>query len=103
MELSDNTAGFSFKVDAPLNMRLDNTEAELGNQTAESLLATSSEDELIRILKEYGEEEEATHIARAIIAARKVSPKERTLQLAEIVKKVKRKKGQKIHPATKTF
>ncbi len=93
--LNNAERGFSFQTDGPLDMRMDNRQ-EL---TAQTVVNEYSESELIKILKEYGEEPKAKKIAQAIIATRPISS---TLQLAEIVEKHYGRRG-KIHPATRTF
>jgi len=96
MQLDDASRGFSFRHDAPLDMRMgpdSRSAAEIVNET--------SEEELARILREYGEEPMARRIARAVVAAR---PLETTVQLADVVRSVKRaKKPRDIDPATLTF
>jgi 16S rRNA (cytosine1402-N4)-methyltransferase len=95
MQLDDASRGFSFRHDAPLDMRMgpDST-------SAADLVNTLGEDELASILHEYGEEPQARRIARAIVAARPVTT---TAQLAEIVRGVKRSRPHDIDPATLTF
>jgi 16S rRNA (cytosine1402-N4)-methyltransferase len=87
--------GFSLKSEGPLDMRMD-TDQDL---TAERVVNTYSEDELIRILREYGEEPKARQMARTIIAAR---PLTNTTELAEIAKKVWPGHS-RVHPATRLF
>jgi len=87
--------GFAIKYDGPLDMRMDQSQS----LTAETIVNNYSEDDLIRILKQYGEEPRARSIAKAIIAAR---PIHTTSQLADIV--AKQFRGyHKVHPATRTF
>jgi len=96
LQLDDASRGFSFRHDAPLDMRMGPD----SRSAAEIVNATSAE-ELARILREYGEEPMARRIAQAIVAAR---PVETTAQLAEIVRGVKRaKRPHDIDPATLTF
>ncbi len=94
--------GFSFRFDAPLDMRMN---AEDGTETAADLLAALSEFEIARIIYEYGEERLSRRIARRIVWKREQNePIETTRQLAETVEKaVGRGSKDKIHPATKTF
>ena len=80
-QLDTAERGFSYIRDAALDMRMDNT----SGVTAEELVNTLPEEELARIFFEYGEERYARRIARAIAAARAVSPVETTLQLADII------------------
>jgi len=87
--------GFSFRGDAPLDMRMDQSESE----TAADVVNTYSQRELERIIREYGEEPRARAVARAIVAAR---PFNTTKQLAAVVRQAA------VHPkdidaATKTF
>ncbi len=87
--------GFSFQNDGPLDMRMD----QARGQTAAELIDSLREDELVRILKEYGQEPRARVIAKAILAARPLST---TLELSQLVEKTIGRRG-KIHPATRTF
>jgi 16S rRNA (cytosine1402-N4)-methyltransferase len=98
LQLDDASRGFSFRFDAPLDMRMgpDSTRAaDLVNQLDES--------ELARILRDYGEEPMARRIARAIVDARQSAPIETTGQLAAIVRSVKKSKPKEIDPSTLTF
>ncbi len=94
--------GFSYREDAPLDMRMDP-----GNQTltAQEVVNTTNETDLARILRAYGDERFAPRIARAIVAARAKEPITSTVQLAEIVRAAipaaRRRGGH--HPARKTF
>lgn len=93
--------GLSFSKDGPLDMRLnyDNT------LTAAKIVNEYPEEQLTRILKEYGEERFARNIAQAVIQERKDKAIETTKALAEIIERAipKRFHAKKIHPATKTF
>lgn len=97
-QLDNVSRGFSYKTDAPLDMRMD-TSAGI---TAKDLLNTSGEAEIARILREYGEEKWAKRIARFIVERRPVST---TGELADIVKAAipapARREGG--HPAKRTF
>ncbi len=95
--------GFSFRFDAPLDMRMNAGDDE--TPTAAELLAALSEFDIARIIYEYGEERMSRKIARRIVWKRELGePIETTKQLAETVEKaVGRDKKDKIHPATKTF
>ncbi len=98
MQFDDAGRGFSFRFDAPLDMRMgpDSTSAaDLVNQLDEAALA--------RILREYGEEPMARRIARAIVEARAAGRIETTGQLAAIIRGVKKGKPHDIDPATLTF
>jgi 16S rRNA (cytosine1402-N4)-methyltransferase len=92
--------GFSFMLDGPLDMRMDAS----SSQTAADLINALSREELVRIIREYGEESRAGAIARAIEKARARGPITRTVQLAEIVSGVfPPYPPRRIHPATLTF
>ena len=98
-QLDEADRGFSFMRDGPLDMRMDPG----SGTSASDWLAFVEERELKQVLRKYGEENNAGRIARAIVAARNESPITRTAQLAHIVEVASPKRGQKIHPATKTF
>lgn len=102
LQFDSETRGFSFRFDAPLDMRMD---ADADTETAAELLATLSEFEIARIIYEYGEEKFSRRIARRIVERRmRGEPIKTTGELAELVKKsVRRGKKDKIHPATRTF
>jgi 16S rRNA (cytosine1402-N4)-methyltransferase len=89
--------GFSFLRPGPLDMRMDQTQ----EVTAAYVLNHSSQDELGRILTDYGEERRAKTIAALIIDARPIASTEQLASLIE--KKFPRRFGKKAHPATKTF
>lgn len=92
--------GFSFQSDGPLDMRMDQRAA----RTAADLVNTLSRQELTAILREYGEEQKAALIAKAIEKARARGPITTTMQLAEIVASVfPPYPPRRIHPATQTF
>ncbi len=95
MQLDDAARGFSFRFDAPLDMRMG---AE--GTTAADLVNTFDAFALAKILRDYGEEPMAKRIARAIVEAR---PLQTTTQLADVVRSVKRAKPNDIDPATLTF
>jgi len=97
-QMSDPARGFAFSYDGPLDMRLDPSAAV----TARELVETLPEDELVRILREYGEEKAARPIARKIVAARNEGPISTTGQFAALVRSVVRYSGG-INPATRTF
>ena len=79
-QLDDAARGFSYRADAPLDMRMSQQ-----GETAADLVNTESREELARILRDYGEEPFAWQIAGRIVEARENSPIETTLQLADIV------------------
>jgi 16S rRNA (cytosine1402-N4)-methyltransferase len=93
--------GFSFTLDAPLDMRMDRS----SGLSAYDLVNTFTEKELENIIKNYGEEIMARRIARAISARRKISPVRTTVELADIITRAlpPQFKRRRIHPATKTF
>ncbi|MBK7405237.1 MAG: 16S rRNA (cytosine(1402)-N(4))-methyltransferase RsmH [Phycisphaerales bacterium] len=97
-QMDDPARGFAFSRDGPLDMRLD----PAGPTTAAELVATLPEGELVRLLREYGEERAARAIARKLVAARREGSIATTAQLAEIVRSVV-KPGGSIDPATRTF
>ncbi len=90
--------GFSFASDAPLDMRMDKSQP----LTARDIVNRYPEEELERLLREYGEERHARRIAAAIKRQRAKKPIETCAELARIVEQVYRVRG-RIHPATKTF
>ncbi len=98
MQLDDAERGFSFRFDAPLDMRMGPD-----SRSAAELVNTLDEGELARILRDYGEEPLARRIARAIVERRAEGPIETTVRLAEVVRGVKRAKPHEIDPATLTF
>lgn len=93
--------GFSFTLDAPLDMRMDRSQG----RSAYDLLQTLPEEELARIIWEYGEERMARRIARSIAEKRNLAPIRTTAELAATVARVLPHGGgrQRIHPATRTF
>lgn len=98
-QLDERERGFSYRQDAPLDMRMGGD-----GPTAADVLAGYSKEELIRILRDYGDERFARPIASAIVARREQEPLTGTLQLAELVAScypaAKRRDG---NPARKTF
>lgn len=100
-QLDSAARGFSFRVDGPLDMRMDPDSGE----SAAELIADISERELEKCIKEYGEERWARKIAARIVAARQGEPITGTLQLASIIERSipKRFQEERIHPATRTF
>jgi 16S rRNA (cytosine1402-N4)-methyltransferase len=98
-QLDDAMRGFSFRFDAPLDMRMDPG----SGLSAAQWLATASEEEISEVIQEYGEERFAKSIARTLVAARQQAPIERTTQLAQIIAHAVgwREAGQ--HPATRSF
>jgi 16S rRNA (cytosine1402-N4)-methyltransferase len=99
MQLDEGERGFSFRVAAPLDMRLDPTEGE----GAAEWLAEHSEREIADAIYQFGEERASRRIARAIVARRDEGrPVRDTADLAALVARVVRTSG-RIHPATRTF
>lgn len=99
MQLDEAGRGFSFRFDGPLDMRM-----EKSGPSAADLVNALSERELADVIHALGEERKARAIARAIVVARAAAPIERTLQLAEIVRRAVRARGHEpIDPATRTF
>ncbi len=96
MQLDRPEKGFSFRVDAPLDMRF-NPSAPL---TGADILNGSDEEEIARILWEYGEERHSRRLAKAIVARRPVST---TAELVSIIEKTIGYHKGGIHPATRTF
>jgi 16S rRNA (cytosine1402-N4)-methyltransferase len=94
--------GFSFRHDAPLDMRMDATGDE---ETAAELLERLPEEEIARVIYEYGEERKSRRIARWIVERReRGEPLKTTGELAELVARaVGHKRGERLHPATRTF
>jgi 16S rRNA (cytosine1402-N4)-methyltransferase len=97
-QLDTAERGFSFRHDGPLDMRMD----AAGDRTAADLVNTSSEEELARIFREFGEEPHSRRTARAIVAERERIDFARTGQLAAFIEKVLPRRG-RIHPATRVF
>lgn len=106
LQLADAERGFSFRLDGPLDMRMEGPGEETppGRGSAAEAVMTLSEQELADVIFRYGEERRARQVARAIVEARRRAPIERTEQLAEIVRAVvKRGAEGGIDPATRTF
>ncbi len=98
-QLDDEQRGFSFRFDAPLDMRMDTS----SGQTAAQWLAAVEEGLLGEVIRDYGEERFAKQIARALVAARQESPIVTTRQLSEIVAKAVRTREPGKNPATRAF
>ncbi|HEX4576037.1 MAG TPA: 16S rRNA (cytosine(1402)-N(4))-methyltransferase RsmH [Edaphobacter sp.] len=97
LQLDEAHRGFSFRTDGPLDMRMDTRQGE----TAEQVVNQADENELANLIYEFGEERRSRRIARAIVRARPITT---TAQLAQIVSAAApAMKGDKIHPATRTF
>ena len=100
-QLDDAKRGFTYRTDTPLDMRMDNRKS----LTAEKVVNTYSEDELYRVIKDYGEERFAGRIAQSIVRKRAEKPILTTGELADLVKAAipARMRGEKGHPAKRTF
>ncbi|MFP5286649.1 MAG: 16S rRNA (cytosine(1402)-N(4))-methyltransferase RsmH [Thermoanaerobaculia bacterium] len=103
MQLDTPERGFSFRFDAPLDMRMG-----LAERTAADLVNEASEGELEKIIRDYGEERQARRIARSIVEARREEPIETTGQLKRLIERVKgsrplRGEKQRVDPATLVF
>jgi 16S rRNA (cytosine1402-N4)-methyltransferase len=102
-QLEDAARGFSFRLDGPLDMRMDPTRGV----SAADWLATATEQDIREAIGDYGEERFAKQVAKAIVAARAREPLRRTEQLAAVVaaavrsRETRREAGQ--NPATRTF
>jgi 16S rRNA (cytosine1402-N4)-methyltransferase len=98
-QLEDPARGFSFRIDAPLDMRMDPS----AGVTAAQWLAAAEEEEIREVIRDYGEERFAKQIAAAIVAARARQPLVRTGELADLVAKAVRTREPGQDPATRTF
>ncbi len=100
-QLDTTERGFSYKADAPLDMRMDRRQS----LTAKEIVNTYSEQELYRIIRDYGEDKFAKNIAKHIVAERGKSPIETTGELSEVIRHAIPMKFQKMagHPAKRTF
>ena len=100
-QLDTPERGFSYKYDAPLDMRMDNR----NDMTARDIVNNYDEMDLYRVIRDYGEDKFAKNIAKHIVIARQNKPIETTFELCEIIKesipaKFRMAKG---HPAKRTF
>jgi 16S rRNA (cytosine1402-N4)-methyltransferase len=96
MQFDTAERGFSFMQDAPLDMRF----GPHATQTAADIVNKYSERELADLIYEYGEERDSRKIARAIVKAR---PLHTTRELVAAIEAVSPRRGDRVHPATKTF
>jgi 16S rRNA (cytosine1402-N4)-methyltransferase len=97
LQLDEAHRGFSFRSDGPLDMRMNTREGE----SAEQVVNQADENDLANLIYEFGEERRSRRIARAIVRARPITT---TAELARIVSaEAPPMKGDKIHPATRTF
>lgn len=102
LQFDSPSRGFSFRFDAPLDMRMD---PDSGGETAAEILASRTEEQIANLIYEYGEERASRKIAKWIVEKRKKGePVATTLQLAALVERAVGRRGKdKIHPATRTF
>ena len=99
-QLDTEDRGFSYRFDAPLDMRMDRR----AGLTARDIVNGYSEGELYRIIRDYGEEQFAKNIAKHIVKARVDKPVETTFELNEIIKAaIPAKMRQNGHPSKQTF
>ena len=100
-QLDSKDRGFSFKKDAELDMRMDQS----SGISAKDWINTAAEDEISDVIWKYGEESYSRKIAKAIIEQRSIRPISTTLEFADLIYQLKKysKKKEKKHPATKTF
>lgn len=98
-QVDDAARGFSFRYDAPLDMRMD----PRAGQPAADWLATAAEHDIADVLYQLGEERRSRHIARRIVEQRRITPLETTLQLAQLVRACFPYQGGRIDNATRTF
>jgi len=99
-QLDEAERGFSFRFDAPLDMRMD----PQNGQSAADLIATTEENDLADLIYKYGEERKSRRIAHKICEVRSDTPIETTFQLADIVRScLPKPRHNEIDPATRTF
>jgi 16S rRNA (cytosine1402-N4)-methyltransferase len=98
-QLDEAERGFSFQNDGPLDMRMDQTRG----QSAAEWVNNATEEEIARVIKEFGEERFAKRMARAIVTERQKTPFTRTKHLAEVIKEANPAWEKGKHPATRAF
>ena len=98
-QVDEAARGFSFRLDGPLDMRMDTTRG----MSAAEWLAIESEQTIEKVIRDYGEERFAFQIAKAVAARRAVQPISSTRQLAEIVAHAVKTREKGKDPATRTF
>ena len=100
MQFDEANRGFSFRFEAPLDMRMDTS----SGQTAADLVNTMEEEDLANLIYKYGDERKSRYIARRVVEERAKGPIETTIQLADMIRDVVFKSPKdKIDPATRTF
>ncbi len=98
-QIDDGERGFSFRFDAPLDMRMDTTQGE----TAAEFLATAGIKDITEVIRSYGEERFAFQIAKKIVATRSERPLTTTGQLTALVRETVRTREPGQDAATRTF
>ena len=99
-QLDESERGFSYRFDAPLDMRMDRRQT----LTAKDIVNDYSEEKLYRLIRDYGEERFAANIAKHIVRARQDKPVETTFQLNDIIRAaIPAKMRQNGHPSKQTF
>jgi 16S rRNA (cytosine1402-N4)-methyltransferase len=98
-QVDDAARGFSFRADGPLDMRMDTTRG----MSAADWLAVETQDNIEKVIRNYGEERFAFQIAKAIVARRSVEPISGTRQLAALVAQAVKTREKGKDPATRTF
>ena len=98
-QLDEAARGFSFRFDAPLDMRMDTS----SGLTAAQWLAEVDESLLAEVIRDYGEERFAKQISKAVVTAREIQPISTTRQLVELVSQTVRTREAGQNPATRTF
>lgn len=98
-QVDEAERGFSFRLDGPLDMRMDTTRG----MTAADWLASASAQQIEEVIRDYGEERFAFQIAKAIVAGRTVEPISTTRQLAQLVARTVKTREKGKDPATRTF
>src|SRR5512138_327189 len=99
-QLDDPARGFSFRFDAPLDLRMDISRGE----TAAQFLARADERQIAQVIRDHGEERFAVQIAKALVARRESGhPVGRTIELAEVVARAVKTREPGQDPATRTF
>ena len=98
-QVEDAKRGFSFRLDGPLDMRMDSTRG----MSAKEWLAVETEKKIAEVIYQYGEERFAFQIAKEIVAGRAIQPIDSTKQLAQIVARAVKTFEKGKNPATRTF